>query len=1053
MPKVIFPSNYAEAAPSAPRPAPLSWEAAARPKPIPGSAKRAATVTPENLAEQHPLKRLKRSASSDLSNATPRGPAATLPSGHAASRIKPEAEAVLLRTQHHERLRNLTVDDLQAAAQALRGKSRAGNNCVSLAIGILEFLQTGSIPEAASSRQNTHKDFSVEVMLGSQHHAIKQEPDADIDHNVDHEQSDEILTSTVMHHSDRLSAFIPADPVHSIVVGTNTIQMLDHVIYDVGQFNQPFMQFNDAPDVLRSLAQHCALANHGNGAPATYGLINIAPADANQCGHQLVYFARAKDVMFIDCQLIVGGKGVAVAPTLEALFAFGQNDLPAAFQSKIFVTPSYPFLAPELLRNQLNGRCSGQSSDLVDARTQPASTVTSPRERLPQQPAQNAALPNETPDVSVNTRHTPAAMLSNSEQLDKNSSISTVAGSHNGTEQRRIIPLNSNSEATNTAQIYGPALMALPPLGLGMTGEDIAKIAVRGGSEALEAVGKYGPALQALGVALEDIVEIAALSGGAKVLEAVGRHAPALQALGVALEDIVEIAANGDGSRTLDPFVAHALALRPLGMSIEDVVWIAANGDWSRTLEAFVKHALALRALGMAIKDIVKIAANGDGSKVLEAVGKHAPALQALGMSLEDIVRIAAKFGWLEETLEALGKHAPALRALGMAPGDIVKLADKGGTKALTAVRRHAPELVALGMASWDIVTIEANGGLEALEAVGKHAPALQALGMSNRDIVRIAVNTGGSKALEAVENHAYAPALMALPPLGLGMTGEDITKIAARGGSKALEAVGKHAPALQALGMSIKDIVTIAANTGGSKALEAVENHAPAFQTLGMSLEDIVRIAAKFVWSEILEHAPALRALGMAPGDIVKLADGGGTRALTAVRRHAPELLAQGMASWSIVTIEANGGLGALQTVAKHTPALRALGIALGDIVQIVVNRRSYVLAALVTHAPALRALGMPLADIVGIADNVGGSKALKALEVHAPALQLLGMGLVDLFKIAVSSGGSKTLKVIEENAPALRARGMTIEDIVELGARGGASGALVSLAEQSTS
>jgi hypothetical protein len=748
MPKVIFPSNYAEAAPSAPRPAPLSWEAAARPKPIPGSAKRAATVTPENLAEQHPLKQLKRYASSDLSNATPRGLAATLPSGHAASRIKPEAEAVLLRTQHHERLRNLTVDDLQAAAQALRGKSRAGNNCVSLAIGILEFLQTGSIPEAASSRQNTHNDFSVELMLGSQHHSVKQEPDAEIDRDVDHDQPDEILTSTVMHHSDRLSAFIPADPVHSIVVGPNTIQMLDHVIYDVGQFNQPFMQFNDAPDVLRSLAQHCALANHGNGAPATYGLINIAPADANQCGHQLVYFARTKDVMFIDCQLIVGGKGVAVAPTLEALFAFGQNDLPAAFQSKIFVTPSYPFLAPELLRNQLNEKRSGQSSDLIDARTLPASSVTSPNERLPQLPTLNAALPNEMPNVSVNPSHTPVVMLSNNEQLVKNISIPGMAWSPNAAEQRRIIPLRGNSEARNAANLDRPALMASPAPLLDMTAVDFDSIAINGGLGVLDLVEKHAPVLQALGMTFEEIVKIVA-HGGLGALEAIEKHAPGLRALGMTFEDIVKIEANNGGLRALASVGKNVPTLQAQGMALEDIVRLAVIGG-TEALEMVRRCARELLALGVAPWAIFRIEAN-DGLRALEALEAYAPALLALGMALGDIVQIV--INGRPYALAALVKHAPALRGLGMPLKDIVDVADNvGGSRALKAIEEHASALQLLGMALEDIVDIAADvGGPKTLKVIEENAPALRALGMTFEDIVEVTAQGGGSKVLLAL--------------------------------------------------------------------------------------------------------------------------------------------------------------------------------------------------------------------------------------------------------------------------------------------------------------
>ncbi len=191
---------------------------------------------------------------------------------------------------------------------------------------------------------------------------IKQEPGGD----GDNERPRHIMTSTVVHHADRLSGFIPADPIRLVFVDADAVATADQVVFDVDRYSQPFLQFDKVPAILQELARRCARADQDQGPPAIYGLINLGSVVANRPGHQLAYFARPDEVMFIDCQSIRSGKGQAVQPTLDALFNFGQRGAPAEFQSRIFVVPSYPFVAAQTLHEVLNGSPPRRDAPGVD---------------------------------------------------------------------------------------------------------------------------------------------------------------------------------------------------------------------------------------------------------------------------------------------------------------------------------------------------------------------------------------------------------------------------------------------------------------------------------------------------------------------------------------------------------------------------------------------------------------------------------------------------------------------------------------------------------------
>ena len=257
------------------------------------------------------------------------------------------AEAAQARATHHAWLAQLTPQHMEEAARALRGKSSAGANCVSLAHGMLEFFKTRKPPLPANEAPNTGHDFLVLVTLDWQLSAVKQEPQAEPG-DARSPSGGEHMARSQIAHGGLQEAHIPADVFYSIA-RNNVEEILDMPGIDLSSYRQPAMQVDQAGDRLRALAVQCNQAAPDRAAPATYGMVNLGKVDSN-IGHQLVYFARPDGVWFIDCQKISNGRGQAVQTALERLSDF--DDDPTrhdAFQTRVFITPVYPFSSAALL--------------------------------------------------------------------------------------------------------------------------------------------------------------------------------------------------------------------------------------------------------------------------------------------------------------------------------------------------------------------------------------------------------------------------------------------------------------------------------------------------------------------------------------------------------------------------------------------------------------------------------------------------------------------------------------------------------------------------------
>ncbi|MBC7514133.1 MAG: tetratricopeptide repeat protein [Herminiimonas sp.] len=257
------------------------------------------------------------------------------------------AQAAQARATHHAWLAQLTPQQMEEAARALRGKSSAGANCVSLAHGMLEFFKTRKPPLPANEAPNMMDDFSVLVTLDRQPSAVKQEPQAEPGDARSSSVGEHMAQSQITD-GGLQEAHIPADVFYSIA-RNNMEEILDTPGIDLSSYRQPTMQFDQAGDKLRALAVQCNQAAPDRAAPATYGMVNLGKADSN-IGHQLVYFARPDGVWFIDCQRISNGQSQAVQTALERLSDF--NDDPTrqdAFQTRVFITPVYPFSSAALL--------------------------------------------------------------------------------------------------------------------------------------------------------------------------------------------------------------------------------------------------------------------------------------------------------------------------------------------------------------------------------------------------------------------------------------------------------------------------------------------------------------------------------------------------------------------------------------------------------------------------------------------------------------------------------------------------------------------------------
>ncbi len=934
------------------------------------SSKRAASPTSSTLLEQRPPKRQMLGANPGAPEAFTLRPAATLPPGRSASPIKPEAVAASDRAEHHERLRKLTRDDLQAAALALRASSRANKNCVTLANGMLEFLKTGVTPEPADPRDNDGNDFLSEVMFGPQQRLIKQEPDGD----DDHQRPRHVMTSTVIHHGDRLAGFIPADPVDSVLLNAGTIQMLDHVVFEVDRYSQPFMQFNEAPAILKELARRCARADQDQGPPAIYGLINLASVTANTAGHQLAYFARPDEVLFIDCQWINNGRGQAVQPALDALCNFGQTGAPAAFQSKIFVVPSYPFVAAQTLREVLNG--SPPRRDAPGAAA--AMSIRSPLVAAPW-PAPVAA-PQQLP-WAMNPFEPVGMFPFAAPANDRAIAMPNAAGPERAPlaapggnlhapapalqpwQMQQLVQRFGDAKALDVAQHCGPSLMAPPPLGLGMP--------------------------------MDKILSIGACRGGASTLAVVSQNAATLRTLELPLDDIVKVASyDFSPPAGMQALIAHAPALRALGMS-PDHIGKVASSVWAgpAAMLALAANARALHNLGMSLDDVVKLAIKQNGPLTLAAIARHGPALLALGLPLEGVLRLAAKER-ADEVLTAVTKHARAMFALEFTLDDVIKLADKWPVdEALTAVTGHGPALLELGVTRADILRVLAhrNSNVLMLDEMRQHTRALLDLGLPLGAVVDIAASagaiTGGWKVLEAVKTHE--PALR-----GLGLELGHIVNIAVNGASDGLATVTRHAPELLARGVTPGEIVKIVAlnhlQGGTQDGLHIMRKAMAPLLDLGLTVDDIVKIAvanrkysAELQFPAVLKLAPAIVAMGLTLDDIVKIAASG----------------------------EKFSAKFRLQEVQKHVPALLALGLPRDEIVRVAIDARDFrELPAIVAHLPALRQLGLTSSDICDIAVHKGASRTLHLIATRGMG-QLTKAGLL---AVACRDNGYKALSNI---------------------------------------
>jgi tetratricopeptide (TPR) repeat protein len=254
----------------------------------------------------------------------------------------PEGQSASNLAVHQLRLRCLTVENLEEAAKALRGTSRASGNCVTLARGMLDYLHTGIMPSLVGELPNTVEDFATRFSLA---YPIKLESSRDTWNQTSSFISRSSVVAGGLHDAD-----IPAAILHSIEHGQSN-EILDSTGLDLTQYSQPSMSVSESAATLEALARYHACAMDGSASPAIYGLINVVKCNS-ETGHQLVYFARPGNVMFIDSQKIYEGRGSAVSSNLETLLPFNDNPAILGFQTTIFVTPIHPASSDSALKNK-----------------------------------------------------------------------------------------------------------------------------------------------------------------------------------------------------------------------------------------------------------------------------------------------------------------------------------------------------------------------------------------------------------------------------------------------------------------------------------------------------------------------------------------------------------------------------------------------------------------------------------------------------------------------------------------------------------------------------
>lgn len=303
-------------------------------------------ASPYESRLRHSAKRPQPCAPRDFRVSPQPGTVPALQSRQPVAMIKAEPIAEGQPAAHiaanHARLQCLSVENLEEAARALRGTSRASKNCVTLAKGMLDYLRTGVLPGLASEPANTLADFAVRVSLANR---VKQEPET----NVAHQTIDFISQSKVINGGVH-DAHMPTDMFYSIERGQSN-EIFDALGVDLTQYTQPSMTVSESAAILKGLAQYHASAKGQNSSPAIYGLINLIKFHAG-AGHQVVYFARPGNVMFVDCQKIYQGRGAAVSSDLEKLLPFNDNPAVLGFQTTIFVTPIYPASSDSALKNK-----------------------------------------------------------------------------------------------------------------------------------------------------------------------------------------------------------------------------------------------------------------------------------------------------------------------------------------------------------------------------------------------------------------------------------------------------------------------------------------------------------------------------------------------------------------------------------------------------------------------------------------------------------------------------------------------------------------------------
>jgi hypothetical protein len=263
--------------------------------------------------------------------------------------IKPELASNLEKQQanlrHATWLNDLTLDDLNKAAHGLRGRSRAGKNCVTLAKDMLEYFKTEKQPTLSVTRANSPQDIGVELEK-QQQPVVKEEfwKEQEI-HRLATGSSLEITQSRVVQ-SRLYDDLLPADPLHSILRSDGIHEVLDHTGVDLTGFTQKRAKADQVITTLKSLALYSS--NKGN-SKTIYGLINLQ-SPKSKVGHQVVYLARPDQVWFIDSQRIQGGKGQAVSDSLiESQFSGPDADL-NQFQRTVFLIPIHPLGSAEWLR-------------------------------------------------------------------------------------------------------------------------------------------------------------------------------------------------------------------------------------------------------------------------------------------------------------------------------------------------------------------------------------------------------------------------------------------------------------------------------------------------------------------------------------------------------------------------------------------------------------------------------------------------------------------------------------------------------------------------------